>query len=157
MKGFCVRLLLVGLASLALGCSAASEKSRPERLGVSDVTVVTTSVVPVVDSSGGHPQLVRSGFAIRDFRAIRDEYGRVHAIGEIENVGTATRGVELQVALRDRGGRLVSVGHLCPAAGNNIVPGEIWPFTHSFGKQDQGALAELRIVDTFRSMGDFDP
>jgi len=121
------------------------------------VTVVTTSVVPVVDSSGGHAQLVRSGFAIRDFRAIRDEYGRVHAIGEIENVGTATRGVELQVALRDTGGRLVSVGHFCPAAGNNIVPGEIWPFTHSFGTQDQGALAELRIVATFRSMGDFDP
>jgi hypothetical protein len=156
MKGICVRLLLVGLTSLTFGCSASPEKSVGGPLDRQDGSVATTSVALSRDQAGLSPQLVRCGFAIRDFRAIRDEYGRVHAIGEVENVGAVTRGVELQAALRDASGRLVSVGHFCPAAGNNIAPGETWPFTYSFGRQDQGVLAELRIVDAFRSMGGSD-
>jgi len=122
-----------------------------------DGASTAASVRQAGEFTGSHASLVRCGFAVRDLRAIRDEYGRVHVLGEVENVGAAARGVELQAALRDADGRLLSVGHFCPAAGNNIVPGEMWPFTYSFGKQDQGALAELRIVDAFRSMGDPDP
>lgn len=157
MKGICVQVLLAGLASFTLGCSVASEKPAGAGVAPREGTVGIASVRQAGEFTGSHVPLVRCGFAIRDFRAIRDEYGRVHVLGEVENVGAAARGVELQAALRDADGRLLSVGHFCPAAGNNIVPGEIWPFTHSFGKQDRGVRAELRIVDAFRSMGDPDP
>ena len=62
------------------------------------------------------------------------------------------RGVELQAALRDTNGRLVAVGHFCPASYKNITPGETWPFSYSFGKQEGIARAELRIVGGFRTL-----
>jgi len=157
MKGICIHLFLAGLASLTLGCAVASEEPAGAAVAPREGTVGVASVRQAGEFTGSHVPLVRWGFTIRDLRAIRDEYGRVHVLGEVENVGAAARGVELQAALRDADGRLLSVGHFCPAAGNNIVPGEMWPFTYSFGKQDQGVLAELRIVDAFRSMGDPDP
>jgi hypothetical protein len=153
MKGIRIGLLLVALASFAFGCSVAPETlpGRPAEPQAGHVAV--TSVADGSTQTEPHSGLVWCGFAIRDFRVIRDEYGRVHAIGEVENVGEGTRGVELQASLRDASGRLVSVGHFCPAAGNNIAPGETWPFTYSFGRQDEGARGELRIVDAFHSMG----
>lgn len=157
MKGIGIRLLLVGFVSLTAGCSVAPEESMSAAVASREATVATASVRQAGEYSGSHVPLVRCGFTVRDLRAIRDEYGRVHVLGEVQNVGAAARGVELQAALRDADGRLLSVGHFCPAAGNNIVPGEMWPFTYSFGKQDQGVRAELRIVDAFRSMGDPDP
>jgi len=151
MKAIYMGLFLVGLASLTFGCAAAPDGLAGDSLKSHDDSGMA------VDQADSRPRLVRCGFAIRDFRVIRDEYGRVHVIGEIENVGDALRGVELQAALRDADGRLLAVGHFCPAAGSNIVPGEVWPFTYSFGRQDQGTRAELRIVDAFRSMGGPDP
>lgn len=149
MKAIYWRLFLVGLANFTLGCSVAPEGAADDPLQSCDGSVLETAT----DRGRVCAQLARCGFAVRDFRAIRDEYARVHVIGEVENVGKAARGVELQAALRDADGRLVSVGHFCPAAGNNIAPGEVWPFSYSFGRQDQGVRAELRIVDAFRSMG----
>ncbi len=148
MKAIYMGLVLGALATLTLGCSVTPEESARDSRECRHESVVQTET-DQIDSS---PRMVRCGFAIRDFRAIRDEYARVHVIGEVENVGSATRGVELQVALRNTDGRLISVGHFCPAAGNNIAPGEVWPFSYSFGRQAQGVRAELRIVDTFRSM-----
>jgi hypothetical protein len=147
MKAIYMGLFLVGLASLTLGCSVAPQGPAGEAREMGD-----GSVVEAADQAASRLPLVRCGFAVRDFRVIRDEYGRVHAVGEVENVGDATRGVELQAALRDAEGRLLSVGHFCPAGGSNIMPGEVWPFTYSFGRQDGGVHAELRIVDAFRSM-----
>jgi hypothetical protein len=60
--------------------------------------------------------------------------------------------VELQAALRDANDRLVAVGHFCPASYKNIAPGETWPFSYSFGKQEGIVNAELRIVGSFRTM-----
>lgn len=97
-------------------------------------------------------RLTQYGFAVLDFRAIRDGYGKVCVIGEIRNAGTAARGVELQATLRDAGGRVLAVGHFYPASDKNIVPGEAWPFGYSFGRQPDAALAELRIVGTFRTI-----
>lgn len=153
MKGICLGALLVALAALAAGCSGLSKRSAEDPLELNnDEPAAVCSVTAAGDPGERRAALVQHGFAIRDFRVIRDEYRRVHAIGEIENVGDATHGVELQAALRDADGRLVAVGHFCPAAGNNIGPGETWPFTYSFGRQDQAICGELRIVDVFRSM-----
>lgn len=153
MKGIRMGLLLVALASFTFGCSVAPEELAGNPVEPHHGQAAVTSVVDSAPQTESHPRLVWCGFAIRDFRVIRDEYSRVHVIGEVENVGAVTRGVELQAALRDSNGRLVSVGHFCPAAGNNIVPGETWPFTYSFGRHDKGVRADLRIVDAFRSMG----
>ncbi len=153
MKGTRIGLLLAAVASLMCGCSVAPEELAGTSVEPHDGPAEATAVVDSAIQTELPPRLVWCGFAIRDFRVIRDEYGRVHIVGEVENVGAATRGVELQASLRDTNGRLVSVGHFCPAAGNNIAPGERWPFTYSFGRQDEGIRADLRIVDAFRSMG----
>ncbi len=152
MKGICTGLLLVGLAGVLAGCSGQSKTSAGDPLALQDEPAAVCPVTEASDRSAKPSALVQYGFAIRDFRVIRDEYRRVHAIGEIENVGEATHGVELQAALRDADGRLVAVGHFCPASGNNIAPGETWPFTYSFGRQEEAICGELRIVDVFRSM-----
>jgi hypothetical protein len=95
--------------------------------------------------------LERHGFAVFGFRSIRDNYNRVSVVGEIKNIGSAARGVELQASLRNADGRVVAVGHFCPASNRNIVPGETWPFTYSFGVQEEAVEAELRIVGAFRT------
>lgn len=96
--------------------------------------------------------LEQHGFTVRDFRAIRDEYGQVSVVGEIENTGSTARGVELQATLRNTAGRVLAVGHFCPASYTDIEPGEVWPFTYSFDHQEKAAKAELRIVGAFRTM-----
>ncbi len=98
------------------------------------------------------PSLEQHGFAVLYFRAIKNEYGGISVVGEVKNVGLAARGVELQAALRDANGRLVAVGHFCPASSKNIAPGETWPFSYSFGKQQDIVRAEMRIVGAFRTM-----
>lgn len=137
-------ILLVGsLALLVCGCGAPSQSSgvaadaaRPAELG----------------KEAPGPRLEQYGFAILDFRAIRDEFGMVSVVGEIKNVGTITRGVELQATLRDAADRAAAVGHFYPASYNNIVPGETWPFSCSFGRRQDAVRAELRIVGTFRTI-----
>jgi hypothetical protein len=103
------------------------------------------------------PPLEQHGFTVLHFRAVADDYGVISVIGEIRNTGTAARGVELQAALRDADGRLVAVGHFCPASYKNIAPGETWPFAYSFGKQEGVADAELRIVGAFRTTDILNP
>ncbi len=46
----------------------------------------------------------------------------------------------------------LAVGHFYPASYRNIVPDETWPFTYSFGRQEDAVEAELRIVGAFRTM-----
>lgn len=114
---------------------------------------------PVAGSSTGGmatpatgPRLVQDGFAILDFQALRDEYDRIYVVGEVKNVSTAARGVELQATLRDANERIVSVGNFYPASNHSIIPGEVWPFTYSFGRFEGGVRAELRIVGAFRTV-----
>lgn len=109
------------------------------------------------EASISQPYLVRSGFTVLYFRAVSDEYGVISVIGEIKNTGTAARGVELQAALRNADGRVIAVGHFCPASYKNIAPGETWPFAYSFGKQEGVADAELRIVGAFRTTDILNP
>ena len=104
--------------------------------------VVGSSAVP----------MVQQGFAVSDFQARRDEYGRIFVIGEVKNVGKATQGVELEATLRDAGNRVVAFGHFCPAANHSIAPNDTLPFAHSFGRGDEGVQAEVRIVRTFYTM-----
>jgi hypothetical protein len=108
------------------------------------------ATVPVSGSTNADPQ--RHGFAILHFRAVRDRYEQVCVLGEIKNIGSAARGVELQASLRDARGHVVAVGHFVPASHRNIVPNEAWPFTYSFGRQEEAVTAELRIVGAFRTM-----
>ena len=77
-------------------------------------------------------------------------------IGEIKNTGFGARAVELQATLRDGNGRILAVGHFYPASYTNIQPNETWPFAYSFGRQDDVAQAELRIVGAFRTMDTVD-
>lgn len=148
MKGIYLIALAVGLMLLACGCAASSPtqagsttSSSPDNMGQ-----ISTS------SADSRSRLEQEGFAVLDFRARRDEYSRVYVVGEIRNRGTAAKGVELQASLRDVGGRLLAVGHFCPASHTNIVPNETWPFAYSFGRQEDAVQAELRIVGAFRTM-----
>jgi len=96
--------------------------------------------------------LEQDGFAVLYFRAIQNDFGGVSVVGEVQNVGTAARGVELQASLRGSDGRVVAVGHFCPAAYRNIAPGETWPFSYCFGRQEGILNAEMRIVGSFRTL-----
>jgi len=139
----------VGLLLLLGGCAGsrqAGKASIPGDCGKEQPAQGSTSPGPA------SPCLEAHGFAILSFRAVRDDYNQVSIIGEIKNIDSASRGVELQASLRDAGGRLISVGHFCPASNRNIVPNEVWPFTYSFGRQGDAVEAELRIVGAFRTM-----
>jgi hypothetical protein len=116
---------------------------------------VATVAEPVEPRSPARAYLEQHGYVIRDFRAIRDEYGQVSVVGEIENTGPGARGVELQATLRNADGRVLAVGHFFPAGSRNIAPGEIWPFTYAFGHQENADRAELRVVGVFRTMDVF--
>ncbi len=126
---------LAGLSISVLGCASSSQAKKavgPQgRTGTS---------------------LQQDGFALLYFRAIQDGFGGVSVIGEVRNVGSVARGVELQATLRDADGRVVAVGHFCPASYKNIAPGETWPFSYSFGKQEGIVKAEMRIVGAFRTL-----
>jgi hypothetical protein len=136
MKGIHAIILAGGLALLVCGCAAS-----PNRAGSPDEQLAER-----------RPLLEAQGFAVLDFRARRDEYGRVCVVGEVENTGFMARAVELQATLRDGDGRIVAVGHFYPASQTNIKPSETWPFAYSFGRQDDIGRAELRIVGAFRTM-----
>jgi hypothetical protein len=138
-----VIMLAGSLALLVCGCGGPSQSTG----------LVVGSEPPVeLEQHAPGPRLVKYGFAVLDFRAIRDEYGMVSVVGEIKNVGTITRGVELQATLRDAHDRPTAVGHFYPASYNNIVPGESWPFSYSFGRRQDAVRAELRVVATFRTI-----
>ncbi|OHB64127.1 MAG: hypothetical protein A2Y76_08230 [Planctomycetes bacterium RBG_13_60_9] len=146
--------LIAALAALVWGC-AASQRDAGKQLNPADPAnprLQAQITADVVIPKPTEPCLEQHGFAIMYFRAIRDEYDRVSVLGEIKNVGSGAKGVELQASLRDAGGRVVAVGHFCPASNKNIQPDEVWPFTYSFGKQQGAAQAELRIVGAFRTM-----
>ena len=152
MRRICATVLVVGLLLLACGC-ASSRRAGEAWFSAGDATpppvAGSTSVEPKDVSV--RPSLEQHGFAVFGFRAIRDSYGQLSVVGEIKNTGFATRGIELQASLRDTSGRIVAVGHFCPASNRNIVPGESWPFSYSFGRQEDAVDAELRIVGTFRT------
>jgi hypothetical protein len=137
-------IVLAGsLALLVCGCGGPSQST--------GLAVDSTRPVALKQQSPG-PCLEKYGFAVLDFRAIRDDFGMVSVVGEIKNVGTVAKGVELQATLRDVRDRPTAVGHFYPASYSNIVPGESWPFSYSFGRRQDAVHAELRIVATFRTI-----
>jgi len=149
MRRFPAIVLAVGVLLVVSGCAGWRRGEKVSLLGDSG---------PSPDSKSAHPQdspprpcLERHGFAVFSFRAIRDDYERVSVVGEVKNTGPAARGVELQATLRDANGRVMAVGHFCPASNRNIAPGEMWPFTYPFGLQGDAVEAELRIVGAFRT------
>ena len=142
-----VRALAIigGLILLTGGCKVvppSQTRSDPNRMAEQ----------PSIQVVRSRPVLESRGFAVLDFRVQRDEFSRVCVIGEVQNMGTGARAVELQAALRDENGRILAVGHFYPASYTNIQPRETWPFAYSFGRQDEVATAELRIVGGFRTM-----
>jgi len=130
-----VTTLLAAFSLLSCGCAGSSQADRTAG-----------------PASKSGPCLQRDGFAVLYFRALRDDYGSISVVGEVKNIGSASRGVELQAALRGTNGRVVAVGHFCPASYKNIAPGETWPFAYSFGKQEGIDHAEMRIVGAFRTL-----
>ena len=143
MKVTYICLYLGGLALALCGCATSQPQAEQTIIGPSGSE-------RAVEAST--PRLARDGFAVLEFRAMRDGYDRVHIVGEVKNVSTAARGVELQASLRDAEGRLLAVGHFYPASNHNIMPNETWPFAYSFGRYDEGIRAELRIVGGFRTI-----
>ena len=146
-------VLVISLLLLVCGCTA-SRQAEEASLGAGPA-----KEPPVRDSISGEQQdhpanacLEQHGFTILSFRAIRDGFGGLSVVGEIKNTSSASKGVELQAALRDADGRILAVGHFYPASYRNIVPDETWPFTYSFGRQEDAVAAELRIVGAFRTM-----
>ncbi len=146
-------VLAISLLLLVCGCTA-SRQAEKASLGADP-----GSGLRAQDTIAGEPKdrpanasLERHGFAILGFRALRDRFGQVSVIGEIKNTGSASKAVELQASLRDADGRILAVGHFYPASYRNIVPEEAWPFTYSFGRQEDAVEAELRIVGAFRTM-----
>jgi hypothetical protein len=141
------------LALLAGGCTTAPEFQGPPDLSDSVAEqVIDYPLAGGLDRQAPASCVEEYGFAVLDFRAIRDLHGRVSVVGEIKNTGFAARGVELQATLRDADGRIVAVGHFHPAPYRNIQREESLPFSYSFGSQEEAVLAELRIVGAFRTM-----
>ncbi|HSW02052.1 MAG TPA: FxLYD domain-containing protein [Sedimentisphaerales bacterium] len=138
VKTFAI-IVLTGLPLLLCGCSASSQAGKVP--GTQDPAIATP-----------RSYLAQDGFAVLYFRAIQNDFGGVSVVGEVRNIGSAPRGVELQAALRDTNGRVVAVGHFCPASYQNINPGETWPFSYSFGRQEGIVHAEMRIVGSFRTL-----
>jgi hypothetical protein len=152
MRKICATILAVSLLLLVCGCAGlrrAEETLFSRGAGTGQPAADSISAAP--KGNPARPCLEQHGFAVFGFRAIRDSYDQLSVVGEIKNTGSAARGVELQASLRDAAGRIVAVGHFCPASNRNIAPGESWPFTYSFGRQEDVAGAELRIVDSFRT------
>ncbi len=145
MKRIQVIALIGGLAFLGSGCVASSGDA-------SAAVAVQDAAAGGVQEGMSNVRLTQHGFAVLDFRAIRDGYGKVSVIGEVRNVGKAARGVELQATLRNSDGRVLAVQHFQPASDSSIVPGEAWPFGYSFGRQPDAVKAELRIVGAFRTI-----
>ena len=151
-------LLIALVALLGCGCSSSSESQRAAVAEPANSDVVESPVTGGTASSPSSipavtaPRMVRHGFAVLDFRAKRDEYDRVVVLGEVQNVGRALQGVELQAVLRDTAGRVVAVGHFYPASNTSIKPNETWPFAYSLGRQREAVKAELRIVGAFRTV-----
>lgn len=155
MKTIRVVILASGLGLLVCGCAAAPPgQVDSETVDSVDVGRQPGELVPygVATPADAGSRLKQYGFAVLDFRAIKDEYGRISVVGEITNTGSAARGVELQATLRDADRRVIAVGHFCPASYKNILPGEKWPFTYSFGWRPEAIEAELRITGAFRTM-----
>lgn len=146
MRGVCVALFLSGLMLVACGCAWSQPQTGPATAPSGGGLVPTD--LPA--------RLVYDGFAVLDFRAMRDEHDRVHVVGEVKNVSQAARGVELQATLRDVQGRILAVGNFYPASNHNIMPEETWPFSYSFGRYDTGVRVELRVVGAFRTIETID-
>jgi hypothetical protein len=140
MKAIHAILFVGGLLLLVCGCA------------VSPQAPVAKDVDPSTDEAQAGPLAEAHGFAVLDFRVRRDEYSRVYVVGEVKNTGSLARTVELQATLRNADGRVESVGHFFPASYMNIQPGQTWPFAYSFGRQDDAAKAELRIVGAVRTL-----
>jgi hypothetical protein len=153
MRTICAIVLGAGLSLLVCGC-AASRQAEKASLGADSGQgpPAKASVSGAPKSRPANASQERHGFTVLGFRAIRDRFGQVSVVGEIKNTGSASKGVELQASLRDAGGRILAVGHFYPASYRNIVPGEAWPFTYSFGRQEDAVEAELRIVGAFRTI-----
>ena len=153
MRRFHAMILAASLLLLVCGCAGLRRGEKAvigADSGAGQPAQNSVSAEPTVGSAD--PCLEQYGFAVFGFRAIRDSYDQVSVVGEIKNTGSGARGVELQASLRDTGGRIMAVGHFCPASNRNIVPDETWPFTYSFGRQGDAVQAELRIVGSFRAM-----
>jgi len=151
MKRICAIALIGGLALLVCGCASSSQAQKSAYPANLEQGQSIANQPAERRAEPGAPCLVQDGFAVVDFRAIRDDYDRVSVMGEITNVGIVLKGVELQATLRNADGRLTAAGHFYPASYKNIMPGETWPFAYSFGRQPEATLAELRIVGTFRT------
>jgi len=144
-----VRALVVVGVMLLLSAGCASSANQTQGSANHPVNGTEQSGTRLARS---RPLLEAQGFAVLDFRVRRDEFGRICVIGEVRNTGFSARAVELQATLRDASGRVLAVGHFYPTSYTNIQPNETWPFAYSFGRQDDGARAELRIVGAFRTM-----
>lgn len=137
------------------GCSTAPAPSS-SGAGVSNLeksrSVAEGPVDSLIAEGNSGAVIVWRGFAVVDFRARRDELGRILVAGEVKNVSQATQGVELQVVLRDEADHVLAVGSFCPAANHSIAPDDTQPFAYGFGREDRGVRVELRIVRTFYTM-----
>jgi len=116
--------------------------------GFAEAHVGTSSITNLPADS-----LIWRGFAVLDFRATKDERGRILVVGKLNDVGTATQGVDLQVMLPDEADHVVAVSSFCPAAYHSIAPNHTRPLAYSFGREDRGVRAELRSIRIFYTMG----
>lgn len=155
MKNIAVLLPFMVLLVLVHGCSIAPQDLPVSERESRDASLGGSVQVPVeTDSVAGNSVIPMKwqGFAVLDFRAKRDSHGMVFVVGEVKNVGQATKGVELQGVLRDTQDRVVAVGRFCPAANHSFAPSETRPFAYSFGRHDGAAHVEMRIIRTFYTM-----
>lgn len=153
MRTICAIVPAIGVLLLLGGCTAFRQAEKASlAAGPAPEPAARDTISSESQDRPANTRVERHGFTILGFRAIRDGFGQVSVVGEIKNTGSASKAVELQASLRDAGGRLLTVGHFYPASSRNIVPDETWPFTYSFGRQEDAVEAELRIVGSFRTM-----
>jgi hypothetical protein len=146
-------VLVISLLLLVCGCTASRQAEKASLgAGPAKEPAARDTISSEPKDRPANACLERHGFTVLSFRAIRDSFGGLSVVGEIKNTGSASKGVELQASLRGADGRILAVGHFYPASYRNIVPDETWPFTYSFGRQEDAVEAELRIVGAFRTM-----
>jgi len=96
-----------------------------------------------------HSKASKPNFKIIDCYGVRrssDNAFRV--IGEVQNIGDVSAGVQIEAIARDRNGRLVGSVKFWPNSVSNIPPNSSTGIGHTITKDHSATEMECRIVST---------
>jgi len=68
------------------------------------------------------------------------------AVGEVKNLGGTPAGVQVQVIVRDKAGKLVDTATFWPCSTSNIPPGKTCGIKHPVTREKSVSSIEARII-----------